>query len=340
MKIAAFTGSETISSRRFRVLQYVKCLADHGIDVTEFVAKYGSWPPAQTWKRPFWLAATLGNRIGPALASHHYDLTLLQREFASTLYTLERFTGRPRILDVDDAVWLNGERAYRNFAKLARSCDGVICGNDYIASVVGQWNAKTIVLPTAVDTDRFAIGTAVAGRRKIIGWSGLYAGSKYLLGVEDALFNILQTRDDVVLRVVSDAPPNFRLLRESMVEYIQWTPENEVRTIQEMDVGLMPIADDEWSKGKCSYKMLLYMSCGIPVVVSPYGMNKDILDRGDIGYGPNSLDEWHDALIGLLDDHDARTRMGNNARAIVEAEYSLKKIGPKLANFLLSFQNI
>jgi glycosyltransferase involved in cell wall biosynthesis len=338
MKIAAFTGSPTISSRRFRVLQYIDGLAARGIDIDEFVARRGSWPPRQRWKRPFWLLAALIERVGPTIASRRYDAVLLQREMISTLHTLERFAGRPRILDVDDAVWLTSRRARRSFAALARSCDGVICGNDYIAGVVGAWNSNTIVVPTAVDTRRFHPAAPSAPRqRRIIGWSGLHAGSKYLLGIEEPLARLLSERPDTILRVVSDAPPDFRHLPADRVEFIRWSPDNEVRTIQEMDIGLMPIEDSEWSKGKCSYKMLLYMACGVPVAVSPFGMNVEVLARGAAGIGPRTPEEWYAKLGLLLDDEPARKAMGAIGRSIVEDHYSLDVVLPRLAGFLESF---
>jgi glycosyltransferase involved in cell wall biosynthesis len=339
LKVAAFTGSATISSRRFRLLQYVSALANSGVFVDEFVASYGSWPPASHWIRPLWLMATLADRISPVIRSHRYNLIFLQRELVSTMYTLERFTGNPRVLDVDDAVWLNGTRAMRSFGSLASLCHGVICGNEFIAQEVSRWNKNIIVLPTAVDTERFNTSLRTDTNKLIIGWSGLYAGSKYLLGIEDALHCVLTARPKSVLRVVSDAPPNFRKLSPDRVEFIQWSPENEVKTIQEMDIGLMPIDDSEWSKGKCSYKMLLYMSCGKPVVVSPYGMNKEVLAQGDIGFGSCSKKQWIDGIITLLDNDLIRAVAGQNARAIVEQTYSLKKIAPRLANFLQGVHN-
>ena len=336
IRVAAFTGSETISSRRFRLLQYVPFLENEGIVVDEFISRYGSWPPAQKWKRPYWLVGTLADRIIPAIKSRQYNLVFLQRELVSTLYTLERFLGRPRILDVDDAVWLNGNLALRSFSSLVSSCDGVICGNKYIADQASKWNKRVIVLPTAVDTDRFAVAKSEMRSKKIIGWSGLFAGSKYLLSIEDAIYEVIRARPNTILRVVSDALPKFRKLSPESVEFIRWSPDNEVRTIQQMDVGLMPLNNDEWSRGKCSYKMLLYMSCGIPVVVPPFGMNKDVLSMGNVGIGPECTSQWIDSIVSLLDDADQRLLMGREARTLIENHFSIKKIGPKLAEFIRS----
>ncbi|EIU1689654.1 TPA: glycosyltransferase, partial [Pseudomonas aeruginosa] len=107
------------------------------------------------------------------------------------------------------------------------------------------------------------------------------------------------------------------------VEFIRWTETNEVETIAGMDIGIMPLADDLWSRGKCSYKMLLYMACGLPVVVSEYGMNRDVLARGFIGYGAVDDEGWYESLAALVKDPEARVRAGQNGRDIIERHYSL-----------------
>jgi glycosyltransferase involved in cell wall biosynthesis len=337
VRVAAFTGSRTISSRRFRVLQYVPEVSRYGIRMDEFVARFGSWPPRNRVARPAWLAATVIDRLVPVIRSHWYDVTLLQRELVSTLLTLEPLTGRPRILDVDDAVWLTSARAERNFAALVRACDGVMCGNAFIREVIGQWSTDTLLLPTAVDSRRFRPRGFVRSGPKIVGWSGLYAGSKYLLSIEEALVGVLKGREDVVLRVVSDRRPEFRRIGASEYDFIRWSPDNEVRTIQEMSVGLMPIDDTPWSRGKCSYKMLLYMSCGVPVVVSPYGMNAEVLAQGSVGLGAKSCEDWVSAIRWMLENEDAAERMGENGRSVVEARYALTTLAEMMAGYLKKF---
>ena len=338
LRVAAFTGGETISSRRFRVHQYLPYFHKLGIRVTEYSARFGSWPPTAKLQRPFWLAATLADRLPGVAKSYCHDVTLLQREMVSTMVTLEGLTRRPRVLDVDDAIWLNA-RAAKNFPALVRICDGVVCGNDFIAESVRQWTDKLIVLPTAVDTDRFRPGSGSKGERnQIIGWSGLHAGFKYLLDIEGALVKVLEKRRNAVLRVVSDVKPVFRTLDSSRVEYIPWCAANEVKTIQEMTAGLMPIDDSLWARGKCSYKMLLYMSCGVPVVVSPFGMNQEILRLGKVGFGARTEPEWVESMTWLLDNAGQGSEMGVAGRKIIEERYSLHLLAPRLASYLRSFE--
>ena len=318
--------------------QYIQNLRGCGVEVTEFTARYKSWPPYNKLWRPLWFPATLLNRVPGVLKSHKHDVTLLQREMVSTLVTLERFTHGPRVLDVDDAVWLNRD-SERGFARLVRMCDGVICGNHFVEENVRRWKQETLVLPTAVDSDRFCPRSESSrpGSRPIIGWSGLGAGLHYILGLETALAAVMDARKDVVLRVVSEMKPKFRVLDPSRVEYIPWSPQNEVDTIQEMTIGLMPTEDSLWARGKCSYKMLLYMSCGVPVVVSPVGMNSDVLAAGNVGFGAKTDSEWTESILWLLDNADKAREMGHAGRKVVEERYSLRHIVPRLADYLKSF---
>jgi glycosyltransferase involved in cell wall biosynthesis len=334
VRVAAFTGGIP-SSPRFRVRQYIPWLRQYGIDITEYMARLWSWPPTNKALRPLWLPATLLDRIPAVLKSHGYDVTLLQREMVSTFVTLEGFTHRPRLLDVDDAVWLH-PRAGRNFPRLARICDAVICGNDFIAQHVRQWNREVFILATAVDTDQFC-PLEQSNEKQVIGWTGVPSNLKYLYEIEEALATVLEKKKDAVLRVVSSAKPVFRLLDPARVEYVRWTPEVDVQSVREMSIGLMPIEDSDWGRGKCSYKMLLSMSCGVPVVVSPVGMNNDVLALGKVGFGARTTAEWVDSLLWLLDNPGKGAEMGAEGRRVVEQHYSLHALAPRLAEYIRRF---
>jgi glycosyltransferase involved in cell wall biosynthesis len=142
----------------------------------------------------------------------------------------------------------------------------------------------------------------------------------------------------VRLRIVSDLEPKFNYISKERIEFIKWTPENEVFTIQKMTIGIMPIDDTEWSKGKCSYKMLLYMSCAIPVVVSNFGMNKEVLGKGNVGLGCNNNSDWVSNLNFLLENQELANEMGVNGRKIIEKYYSLGSNAILLSNFLKSIK--
>ena len=333
MNIAAFTGGRNVPSARFRIRQYIRSLARSGIDVMEFTARLGSWPPPRRILRPIWGIATLLDRVPGVLASRRYDLTFLQREMLSTFVSLERWVKAPRVLDVDDAIWLHKRGDYAK--RLAAICRGIICGNEFLAEYFRRWSSDVRVIPTAVDTSRFQ---PARDRRDsevfVLGWCGQHSGLRYLLGIESALESLLRRHRAMKLRIVCDTNPGPGALPAGQVEFMPWSIETEVTAIQGMDVGLMPLLDDPWCRGKCSYKMLLYMACGLPVVVSPVGMNPQVLKRGQVGLGASSMDEWVDAIEWLAQERGAWSAMGREGRRVVEEHYSLQVLTPVLAECL------
>ena len=336
LRVAAFTGSERLSGPRFRVRQYIPRLRGLGVEVSEFVSGFESYPPERKKLRPLWAIATLAERLPAIMSSYRYDLTLLYREMLSTFLTLEPLTKPPRVLDVDDAIWLHRRGDF--FPRLVQHCVGVICGNAYIADAVSRWNAEVRIVPTAVDTDRFRPAPADGLRaRPVIGWSGLPSGFPYLLSLDRPLAVVLQKHPEARLRVVSRGRPKFEHVPAERVEFIEWSEEVEVETIQGMTVGLMPLDETPWSLGKCSYKMLLYMACGVPAVVSPVGMNAEVLGKGPVGLGPRTQDDWIDALDSLLKDPLRASEMGRAGRGVVLALYSVETVAPALATYLKTF---
>jgi glycosyltransferase involved in cell wall biosynthesis len=260
------------------------------------------------------------------------DVVLLQREMLSSFVTLEPFARKPRVLDVDDAIFLKRDgRAARRLAQLS---DRVICGNDYLADWFSVWNRDVAIIPTAVDTQRLVpslqSGTPKEGAR-VIGWVGTSGNLRYLSAIVPALEAVVEHLGDVMIRVVSDIAPDLGAVANRFVEFIPWSPEVEVSSIQGMDVGIMPLEDSSWERGKCSYKMLQYMACGIACVVSPVGMNAQVLAMGDVGISAKSASQWADALVYLLESESARRAMGTVGRSVVEASFSLDVLAPRLA---------
>src|SRR5437868_1726712 len=151
LRVTAYTGGKHDPSARFRVRQFIPALGRLGIRVCEQPSRFGSYPPAVKMMRPLWAAAAIGERAFSATRSYASDVTLLQRPMLSRLLTAEPLTCRPRILDVDDAIWL--DRGATAVPRLVRLCDLVICGNEYLAEQFRQWNPDVRVLPTEVDTE-------------------------------------------------------------------------------------------------------------------------------------------------------------------------------------------
>ena len=337
VKVAALTGGRNVPSARFRVRQLIPSLAKHGVRLREFVPLVSKYPPKHKWLRPMWGVAALGVRIPAILAAQRYDIVLFQRELISTFVTLEPLTKHPRVLDVDDAIYLH--RGGRFAERLARLADLVICGNDFLADRFSKWNKNVTVIPTAVDTRRFVPlehpQQNSVEEEYVIGWIGTSSNFKYLYSIETALKQVMEMFPNVVLRVIADKKPNFHVVPEEKVQFVPWSPANEVKGVQSVTVGVMPLADGEWERGKCSYKMLQYMACGIPVVVSPVGTNAQILSLGKVGLAASSQDEWVEALRWILAaDREVREKMGQEGRHIVEEYFSIEVIAPRLARVL------
>jgi len=337
VKVAALTGGKNVPSARFRVRQLIPSLSEHGVELREFVPLVSKYPPERKYLRPAWGVAALAARIPAVFATYRYDIVLLQRELVSTFVTLEPLTKRPRVLDVDDAIYLH--RGGRFAERLARLVDLVICGNDFLADRFSKWNKNVTVIPTAVDTRRFVpLERPQQGSLEesyVIGWTGTSSNFKYLYYIETALKQVMEIFPDVVLRVIADKKPSFRTVPGERVRFVPWSPESEVKGVQSMTVGIMPLVNGEWEKGKCSYKILQYMACGIPVVVSPVGMNAQILALGEVGLAASSQDEWVEALRWILAaGRTVREKMGREGRRVAEEYFSVEVIAPRLAQAL------
>jgi len=310
-----------------------------GVAVRWMPARVSTYPPAKRWLRPLWAPAAVATRFVPALASWRGDITWIVRELVSTLVTFEPLTKRPRVFDVDDAVWLSrgGDFARR----LARRCDMVIAGNDYLADWFSRHNERVVVVPTAVDTERFAplSPSGEPSDRQIIGWSGTSGNLRFLHQIEPALRHVLGEHPRAIMRVVCDQPPRFSDIPPERIEFIRWTRDSEAEAIRGMDVGLSPLEDSEWTRGKCGYKLLLYLSCGVPAVASPVGVNASILGQGEVGHAARTLDDWVTAIEGLLRDRDRAARMARSGRHLVEENFSVKVIAPRLASCFHSLQD-
>lgn len=333
MRVAAFTGGPAVPSGRFRLRQFIAPLDALGIAVTEMGhGGGGSYPPAQRWKRPLWAMARLAALAPQVAASRRYDAVLLQREMLSSLATLEQFTGRPRLFDVDDSIHLLRGGGFAR--KIAANCDRIIAGNDFLADWYSRWNRDVRVLPTCVDTDRYLPGEKAEGGGVTVGWIGTSANFPYLESIEPALKRALDGNAALHLKIMADRAPALPSIDPARWRFEPWSEAAEVRMIQSLGIGLMPLPDNDWTRGKCSFKMLQYMACGVPTVVSPVGTNVEVLARGESGLAAASMDDWTDALLALASAPDLRHRMGMTGRTVVQTHYSVRSAAPKLAAIL------
>ena len=327
LRVAAYTGGLTVPGARMRVRQYIPALSALGIAVDEHWPRLGAYPPPSGMLRPAWLIGSLAERLPQLVHGRGADVSLIQREMISTLPTLEALTRRPRVVDVDDAIHLyRGGRAARHLARLA---DLVTVGNPWLAEAWRQWHPAVEILPTAVDTEAYQVHPLP--ERPMIGWIGTGGNLPYLAAIAPALGQVCARFPETVIAVCCDRPPELPGLP---VRYVRWSAAAEAEFLASLSVGVMPLADGPWERGKCSFKMLQYMAAGRPCVVSPVGMNEALLGEAELGLAATGLEQWVDALSSLLADRDAAARMGAAGRALAERRYSVAALTPRLAELL------
>ena len=333
--LSALTAGTRRPSSRFRMRQYIGRLAEHGVVVTEHMPF-----SEKTYYFPGPFKAV--NRISSLFRSRDADLVWISRGFVEGYETFERLLKRPRILDVDDAVWLLGPFGRFTMPDIARAMDAVIVGNSYLAEYFGKYCKEVHIVPTAIDLDRYTLRPESADEQPekfVIGWTGLASNFKYLETIEPVLSRFLREYDRAELMLISDRPWEHRLLPPDKVRFTPWSVEKEASVLHLMSVGIMPLSDDKWSRGKCAFKMLQYMAVGLPVIVSPVGMNRDVLQKADIGLAAGSSDQWYEALVSLYKDRSLGVELGLEGRKVVEQFYNADIIARDLADIFKSLHS-
>jgi glycosyltransferase involved in cell wall biosynthesis len=293
------------------------------------------------------------SRIGQLLRRGDHDLIWVHCELFPYLpgwmERLAFLSGKPVVFDYDDAIFhmydasRNGVVRLllgRKLAPLMRGAAACLCGNEYLQNYAKQYSDKAIVLPTVVDTD--AYGPAVAEQARTgpvtIGWIGS-PSTWVLVRPFLELLEQLSNKFGIEVRVVG-AGVIAEVDKFPGLQLIEWTEESEIAEVQKMDIGIMPVWDGPFLRGKCGYKLIQYMACALPVVASPVGANSEIVVAGETGFLATSIDEWKAALERLIGDRELRLRMGGAGRERDARLYSLKAHAPRLVEILRSVVGI
>ncbi len=268
--------------------------------------------------------------------ANNYDIIFIQREaffMGPPIFEYLFHKSSAKIIyDFDDSIWLpnvsDGNKKFDKFKyynkiyKIISYADLVIAGNSYLASYANHFNKNVVIISTVVDTDKYTAIYPKENASKIcIGWSGSSTTIKHFKYAEEFL-NLLKNkyRDNIIIKVVGDASYKNEALD---IKGSSWSKETEVEELNSIDIGIMPLPNDDWSKGKCGLKGLLYMSMGIPAVMSPVGVNNEILKNGINGFLAESDNEWLDKLSLLIDSEELRKKIGAEGLKTVEERYSL-----------------
>jgi glycosyltransferase involved in cell wall biosynthesis len=209
-----------------------------------------------------------------------------------------------------------------------------MAGNPYLADYARQTNQNVSIVPTTIDTDKYKVVQRSYDERRVpvIGWSGSFSTVQHLDSLVGALKRLAQTE---IFRLVVIGTPVYKIDGVD-VEAMPWRSATEVSDLAQIDMGIMPLPDESWSRGKCGLKALQYMALGIPTVCSPVGVNSEIIQDGVNGFLADTEDEWVEKLKRLLHDKDLRARLGAAGRKTVETKYSATVQAPRVYEILHS----
>ena len=239
------------------------------------------------------------------------------------------------VIDIDDAVFL---RHPEKFDALMEMSDMVVCGNRYLMEKVQPLNDRLLHIPTCVDMNDYECRSmAAANDPPIVGWMGTTGNLKYLEIPAEALRQVSQEVPFELRVVVPDADPLSSIdLNGVNVVHEAWDPANEVRQLQNMDIGLMPLfPNQEWDIYKCGLKLIQYLAVGVPGIAAPVGVNSEIIDENRNGFVAQETAEWVTALRTLLSDATLRQKMGVRGRQTAADRYSIQANYPVLRDALL-----
>jgi glycosyltransferase involved in cell wall biosynthesis len=350
LKILFFTRYGRLgASSRLRALQFIPCLEEAGIDciVQEFFTDDMLSGFYRTRRRSFFaLIGAIVRRVMWLTRVGRFDLVWIEKELFPFLPAWGEWwlswRGVRFVTDYDDAIFHNYDKhpialvrvlLGRKIAEVMRRSETVVVGNDYLAAYATAAGARRICyLPTVVDTAKYwpasKHGSQIGEYR--VGWIGTPATTKYVFMLAEVFRMLARWRPCRLVLIGAEAVT----IDSVAIEVRSWAEATEVDDIQTVHVGIMPLPDSHWERGKCGYKLIQYMACGIPVVASPVGANVDIVSASGAGFLARNADEWYMAFRKLDPGASLHAEMAGKARRFVEAEFSLHTAAPRFVDVL------
>jgi len=326
MKTLFLIQGQTHPASRYRVLQFLEFLRADGIDcdVRDYPRSIAAW-------------------IGVLRQRRKVDVVFFQKKRAPRWPLARLRAGGAKIVyDVDDAVMFASSRhesaeapaRMKRFETMCAMSDAVTAGNRYLADMARKFCPAVTIVPTAMDMRKYAPrGPAGKGGRVVLGWIGGRKSLVFLKALDPALAALKAKGVDAVLRVVCNEFPADCPIP---VEKKTWSEAGEAADVASFDIGLAPLPDDPWSRGKCATKLLQCMAARVPCVASPVGAHCDIIREGENGFLADGPEEWAEKIARMARDPALRDRLGDAARETVAKDYSVQAHAPRLARLLKS----
>lgn len=328
-------------NQRFRFEQYFSFLEKNGFDcsLSPLVATAEEdkifYQGSLLKKIPLGLKF-IARRIKDSIRASDFDIIFIAREaFVTGNVVFERWMKRSKakvVFDFDDSIWIDvvstNNKALSwlknadKTAKIITLADRVFAGNDYLADYARQYNDSVVIVPTTIDTDTYQPNYSLNKPVVTIGWSGSVSTIVHFSYALPALTRLKEKyKDKIDIKVIGDSNYRYEPLE---ITGTAWSSKTEIADLQAIDIGIMPLPDDEWTKGKCGLKGLQYMALEIPTVMSPVGVNTKIIEDGRNGFLASGVDEWVEKLSRLIEDPALRVALGKEGRKTVVEKYSVR----------------
>jgi glycosyltransferase involved in cell wall biosynthesis len=336
-------------SQRYRIEQWGPTLVSDGIDVElwpflqeqelELLYSQRRWP-----EKVRMVSRATARRLAAVTRLERFDVVLIHRAACLAGPALvERLIARrkPVVFDFDDAIYLLDTTAQNRIfgwlkfpgktASLCRISRHVVTANDHLAKYARRFNRNVAVVPSSIDTERYRPRhTLRATRQVVLGWTGSATSQVHLEAFAPVLRRIVE-RHRVTVHIVSAYRPNLGGLP---IVWKRWSADREVQDLAEFDIGIIPLPDDEWTRGKSAFKALQCMGMGLPVVCSAVGPSLELIRNGENGFLAATANEWEDILATLIADASLRERLGRAGRRTIEEQFSMTRSAYALADVL------
>ncbi len=318
--ILFISKGETASSTRYRALQYFTLLKKD-----DWVANHST------------ISGGLGSIIRSLIAAHRADVVvLLRKTFPAPIFWMLRKLSKKLIFDFDDAIFCNTDGSHsdtrmRRFKHTIKHCDYVFAGNGYLAAQAKQFNLAIEIIPTSIDTGKYNLDIKKNTQTLTLVWIGSSSTKKYLVDILPQLEKAAQSAANLQLNNISDFELSSPTLK---INNIPWQAETEASELNKADIGIAPMLDNHWTKGKCALKVLQYMASGLPVISSHSGVNAEVIQDQVTGYLLKKNEDWVELIIALQHKKSQLQKMGQQGKLIVNNEFSMPAVYQKILTIL------
>ena len=330
-----------VPGQRFRFEQYLDYLSENGFNITfsnllsendySFYYKKGNY-----LRKALLVLKSISKRYNQLRYASKYDIIFIFREgfFLGSSYFERQFAKKSNVIfDYDDAIWITSDVSKNNKSfkflknpdktrRIIQAAKMIFAGNQFLADYAKQYNENVVIVPTTINTNEYLPAYNYQDGPVCVGWSGSFSTIVHFMTCVEALKLIKKKYGDTVYFKVIGSEDYHNV--ELGIQGLPWRKETEIKDLQEIDIGIMPLPDDEWSKGKCGLKGLQYMALGIPTIMSPVGVNKEIIQDGENGFLASGIDEWVGKLSILIDSAALRETVGKNGRETVVSKFSVE----------------